>query len=120
MEENEILGVVREASVLFCASSETSEQAIETTALVISVLGSKFTESVSLNSIGNSHLHKDECRQELITAFKEMAGKLQQDALEKCLVAITDGYLLDILEDPTSGPKYREVLKAIIGSIKSN
>jgi len=118
-EGNEILEVVREASVLFCASSETPEQAIETTALVISVLGSKFTESVGFNSVGN-HMPKDECRQELITAFKEMAERLQQDAFEKCLVAIADGYLLDTLEDPASGPKYREVLKALIKSIKSN
>lgn len=120
VEGNEILRVAREASVLFCTSSETSEQAIETTALVISVLGSGFTESVGFNSVGNSHLHNDECKQGLIAAFKEMAERLEEDAFEKCLVAITDGYLLDTLEEPTSGLKYREVLKAIIGSIKSN
>lgn len=83
------------------------------------MLESNSTEAVGFNSRGNDRPHKDGYRQELITAFKKMTERLEHDAFESCLAAIVDGYLLEITENATYGPKYREVLEAIVASIKS-
>ena len=102
--EPEVVEIAKEATLLICASSSTTPEATSATALVVSMLSSPHAEKV---------------QEEIVAAFAGMVGRLEDGVFEECLVAVVDGYFVAVREEEGGGRGYREVVKAMVGCMRS-